>query len=258
MSTSPETALVTGGNSGVGRCVVEGLLALGMNVVSLDRSHDVERDEERHPRGGTLVRCRGDVSDEGEVAGVLAYIETRFGSLDVLVNAAGFVYPPTLQSRSLACHETGSADWDKTLKVNLDGVFLVTKHALPLLTRRGGRIVNISSQLATRAVPNRAAYIAAKAGVEGLTRQVAVEYARQGVRANCVAPGLIDTPLLARSLEALDDPVQARKALGDEIPLGRVARPEEIASVIMFLATDASSYVTGAVIPVDGGATAAL
>jgi len=247
---SGKIALVTGAASGIGLATARRFAEEGAVVVACDR------DEER--LGSSLGELRGggdahlaiafDVTDEAGWARAMDQIAARFGRLDVLVNNAGF-------GRFRAIADTTLEEWRATLAVNLDSVFLGTRYALPLLAKSGrGAIVNMSSIRGLVAGPNAGAYSAAKAGVKLFTKVTALECAAagNGVRANSVHPGHVETPLTAA---AYADPVRAREFLA-ETPLGRFGQPTEIANVIVFLASDEASYVTGAEVAIDGGLTA--
>src|SRR5581483_6745492 len=189
-----------------------------------------------------------DVTSEEAWIRTLRQIDAAFGRLDILVNNAGY-------GRFQSLDDTTLADWRAIMAVNLDSVFLGTKYSLPLLARSGkGSIVNISSIRGLVAGPGTAAYCASKAGVRLFTKSTALECAAagNGIRANSVHPGQVETPL---SAAALSDPAR-RSATLDRIPLGRMGQPVEIADAIVFLASDASSFMTGSELVVDGGYTA--
>jgi len=246
---SGKIALITGAASGIGWATAERFAQEGATVVLADRATDVLGERRRSLGGhGEGHRAIGlDVASEDDWTRAVHEIDDVYGRLDVLVNNAGIGY-----FRSLA--EMTFKEWRDIMAVNLDGVFLGTKYSLPLLARSGkGSIVNVSSIRGLVAGPNAAAYCASKAAVRLFTKSTALECAAlgNGVRANSVHPGVIETPLSAR---ALDDSVKAARL--QAIPVGRFGQPTEIASVIAFLASDESSYMTGSEVVVDGGYTA--
>lgn len=243
-------ALVTGAASGIGLATARRFAEEGAVLIMADH------DEERLTASLAGIRADGDphlamafdVTDEAGWIRAAKEISARFGRLDILVNNAGFG-----RFRSIA--DMALDEWRATLAVNLDSVFLGTKRSLPLLAKSGrGAIVNMSSIRGLVAGPNAGAYSAAKAGVRLFTKVTALECAAagNGVRANSVHPGHVETPLTAA---AYANPALATTFLA-ETPLGRFAQPVEVANVVVFLASDEASYVTGAEITVDGGLTA--
>lgn len=243
-------ALVTGAASGIGFATARRFAAEGAELALADRNADglASLETELRSGGGNPLAITMDVTQEADWRRAIDTIATHFGRLDVLVNNAGFG-----RLRSIA--DTTLVEWHATLAVNLDSVFLGTRHALPLLARSGrGAIVNMSSIRGLVAGPNSGAYSAAKAGVRLFTKVTALECAAagNGVRANSVHPGHVATPLTA--------PAYANPTLAEEFraetPLGRFARPEEIADLVVYLASEESSYVTGAEFTIDGGLTA--
>jgi NAD(P)-dependent dehydrogenase (short-subunit alcohol dehydrogenase family) len=247
-----KTALVTGAASGIGREAALLFAAEGARVVVADRD----------ARGGaeTLAAIRSaggegrfaatDVCVGSQVAAAVAEAERAFGGLHVLFNNAG-IFPAADGSPV----DTDEAVWDQVIAVNLKGVFLGCKHGIPALLRSGGgSIINTASFVAVLgAATSQIAYTASKGGVLALTREIAVEYARRGIRANALCPGPVDTPLLR---ELLADPAARARRLV-HVPMGRLAQAGEIARAALFLASDESSYVSGATFLVDGAITAA-
>jgi NAD(P)-dependent dehydrogenase (short-subunit alcohol dehydrogenase family) len=228
-------ALVTGGSSGIGAATARLLAASGASVSVLDRDRSAD--------------VTADVRDPGSVeAAVAAAAELLGGPPDVLVASAG-IY------RIERFLELDAAAWAEVLDTNLRGVFLTGQAVARRLVdaRLPGAIVNLASTaaLVSDASEPSAHYNASKAGVVALTRQMAVELAPDGIRVNCVCPGVVDTPML----RLMDDPAAGKRYLREAVPLGRMATPDEIARVIAFLASDDASYITGAAVPVDGGST---
>jgi NAD(P)-dependent dehydrogenase (short-subunit alcohol dehydrogenase family) len=243
-------ALVTGAASGIGLKTAERFAEEGATVVLTDKS--AERLELAlatvRPYGGACSAMVLDVTREDGWTDALRHIDASFGRLDILVNNAGYGRFQSIEATSLA-------DWHAILAVNLDSVFLGTKYSLPLLARSGkGSIINVSSIRGLVAGIGTGAYCASKAGVTLFTKSTALECAAagNGVRANSIHPGQVETPL---SAAALSDPAR-RRATVERIPIGRMGQPIEIADAIVFLASDASSFMTGAELVVDGGFTA--
>ncbi|MCX6434217.1 MAG: SDR family oxidoreductase [Actinobacteria bacterium] len=234
--------VVTGGSQGIGRATVEACLRGGSAVVSLDLVEGGPPSEV-----GEFVHISCDVTDEGRVASAMADLAERFDVIDGLVNNAGanvFEDPATMEI----------ADWDRLFALDLRASWLCAKHAYPLLLRSNrASIVNVSSIHAKLTVPGMFPYAAAKSGLEGLTRSLALEWGDRGIRVNAVAPGFTRTQLVIDWLAMQQDPVAAVERLNSQIALGRMSEPSEIASVIAFLLGSESSAMTGAVVPVDGG-----
>jgi NAD(P)-dependent dehydrogenase (short-subunit alcohol dehydrogenase family) len=237
-------AIVTGAAGGVGRATVGLFTARGARVVAEDLSPAVE--ELADERVATL---QGDVAEPDTARQAVALARERFGALDVLVNNAGrFLLKPTV--------ETSDEDWDELLRVNVRGAFLHCREALPVLGEPGdGRIVNVASISGTVGLPGQTAYCSTKGAIVQLTRQLAIEHAPR-VRVNAVAPGAIDTGFMDEALAGAPDRDATMRSIAASHPLGRLARPEEIAEVIAFLASPRSSIITGAILMTDGGFTA--
>jgi 3-oxoacyl-[acyl-carrier protein] reductase len=237
MPLAGRVALVTGAGSGIGEATARRFAADGARVVVNDvdegRAQAVARDLH-------AVAIPADVTRRDEVEQMVKRVVAELGRLDVLINNAGI-------NRDAMSHKMTEEQWDQVLAVNLKGTFLCAQAALPRMRERGwGRVVNTSS-IGSLGNIGQANYAASKAGVIGLTRTLALEYAKYGITVNCVAPGAVMTPMLA----GVPDPVKEKIVAG--IPVGRIADPSEIAAVHAFLASDEAGYVTGQVLFVDGG-----
>jgi len=247
-----KVALITGAAGGIGRVAAELFAREGARVVIADvvDVHGKAAVDAITDAGGHAAFVHADVSDPEQADAMVRFALDTFDGLHVLYNNAGILPPDDAGTL-----ETPDATWDRVMAVNLKGVWLGCKYGIPaLLDSGGGAIVNVSSLVALMgsAVP-QIAYTASKGGVLAMTRELAVEYARRGIRANVLCPGPIDTPLMA---ELMADPEWAARRLV-HIPMGRPGQAEEIARAALFLACDDSSFMTGATLVVDGGITAA-
>jgi 2-keto-3-deoxy-L-fuconate dehydrogenase len=233
-------ALVTGAGSGIGAAVARGLHAEGADVVLADTAGDrvqaLAAELGDRAEGLTL-----DVRDEDAVSGAVA-------GLDVLANVAGI-------GSTTNAPDTPLEVWENVFAVNARGTFLCCKHAIPsMIERGGGTIVNIASVAGMIGLPNRAAYSASKGAVIALTRALAIDHVRQGIRVNAVCPGTVDSPWVRRLVE---DVGESLDALSARQPMGRLGTPEEVAQAVLYLASDAAAFVTGSGLVIDGGLTAA-
>jgi NAD(P)-dependent dehydrogenase (short-subunit alcohol dehydrogenase family) len=235
MTLTGKIAVVTGGASGIGLATVELLQARGAVVHIWDL---------QAPPPGTRGEFRRlDISDGGQIEAAARELPR----VDILVQSAGIQTYGTALS-------TSDEVWERTLAVNVTAAFKVTRALLPLMLTQGGSIVMVGSVQSVGAVANSAAYVTSKHAILGLTRSIALDYAKSGIRANCVCPGAIDTPMLRHSAELTGDPEGTLEACANVHPLGRLGTPEDIAKVIAFLASSDADFVTGTAFLADGGA----
>ncbi len=249
MRLANRIALITGGGSGIGKASSMLFAREGAKVVVVDLDGGAAETTAAEAGNGARAFV-GDVSRATDAEAMVRFAEETFGRLDIVFNNAGIFDP-----RDDSVINTPEEIWDRVIDVNLKGVFLGCKYAIPALLRAdGGSIINTASFVAVvGAATPQIAYTASKGGVLAMTREIAVEFARRNIRANALCPGPVETPLLA---ELLSDPARRQRRLV-HIPPGRFARAEEMASAALFLASDESSYVNGSSFLVDGGITAA-
>ena len=245
-----KVALVTGGASGIGRAICLMFAREGATVTVFDSDRDGAHAcvTAIGSTGGQALDHEGDVRKLGDAMAAIGRCDREFGGLDILVNNAGVIGRGTVET-------TDDEEWRRILDVNLTGVYVVSRAAIPALRRRGGgSIINVSSAAGLAAWYDQAAYDAAKGGVLNLTRSMALDFARDRIRVNCLVPAHVTTPMSEKYLaQGGEEALRAREKRLETIPLGRYAQPDEIAYAAVFLASDESSYVTGAPLIVDGG-----
>ena len=247
-------ALVTGAAGGIGAAIAKAMAAEGARVVVADVKDGGPTVAEIEAAGGQALAVACDVADPAQVEALMAGAVDRFGGIDVLVNNAG------ISGGSSLAHELEIDVWNRVLAVNLTGQFLCVRAAMPhLLASGAGRIVNVASTYGIVGAPMAPAYCASKGGVVTFTRQLAVDYSGRGIRVNAILPGYIDTDMGgARAALGPEGAARAnarRDAAAARQPIGRQGSAEEVARVAVFLASDASSFMTGSIVPVDGGCT---
>jgi NAD(P)-dependent dehydrogenase (short-subunit alcohol dehydrogenase family) len=245
-----KSAIVVGAANGIGRAAARALSAAGASVACADveeagaRATAAEIDRE----GGRALPVHLDVTDGASCRAAVAAAVERFGGLDVLL------YGAADSDRTATVLEMDEADWDRVIRVNLTGAFLMVKAAIPAMVERGGgSVILIASQLGRVASPGRPAYCATKGALIQLAKVLAADHAAQGIRANTISPGAVETRRLLRRFKDMDE---ARRAMGPKHLLGRLGLPEEIARAAVFLASDASAFMTGSDLLIDGGYTA--
>ena len=244
-----KVAIVTGGNAGIGEAIAKLFAKEGAAVtITGRRSSELDRvATEISKENGKALAVAGSVTDEGHTHDVVRRTLQQFGQIDVLVNNAG------TGDFGKRIHEIDDVTWTRVLDVNLTGVFRMTRAVVPEMLKRGrGAIVNISSIASLVGIPTLPAYAASKGGLDALTRALAIDYAQDGIRCNVVNPGLIDTPMAA---PLMSNPEQLEPILS-HYPIRRPGKSEEVAKMVLYLASDDAAWVTGATFPIDGGMTA--
>ena len=247
MKLEGKVVIVTGAGAGIGEATARLFATEGASVVCNSITDSASKVVASIRKGkGKATFVQGDVSDEHAAQQIVKTAVDTYGKLDILVNNAGIVLPGLVDEMSLE-------DWDRTMAVNVRGVFLLSKYAVPHLRRTRGVIVNTSSVLALKGVKNRAAYSASKGAVVSLTKAMAADYMEDGIRVSCICPGTIDTPSLAYRLSQYPNPAAARQQFIARQPMGRFGTSKEIAEGILYLAL--AEFATGISLSVDGGMT---
>ena len=245
-------ALVTGGGAGIGRAITLAFAREGASVLCADIDEAAAREvaEEARASGARAESVRCDVADEASARAAVEAARERLGGLSVLVNNAANRDP------SATVVELDPASWRRTLDINLTGAFLMAKYAIPLMAEAGGgSLINVASQLARVASPRSPAYCSTKAALVQLSKVLALDHAAEGIRVNSLSPGAVETERLVHRFGSME---QAREAIASKHILGRLAQSEEIAEGAVFLASDESSFMTGADLLLDGGYTATV
>lgn len=241
MGLANKVAIVTGGGRGIGQAIALRLAQEGAKVAICDVQNSEETAARIQELGGAALALKVDITVESQVKEAVETILSQWGTIDILVNNAGITRDGLLMRMQ-------ESEWDTVLDVNLKGAFLFSRAVLrPMLKQRGGRIISIASVVGLMGNPGQTNYAASKAGLIGFSKSLAREVASRGITVNCIAPGFIASDMT----DALNE-VQ-RKALLDQVPLGEIGRPEDVAAAVAFLASDDARYITGQTINVDGG-----
>jgi len=248
MNLKDKVVIVTGGGSGIGRASVLRFSKEGAKVVIADLHLDAAQATAKECLGETLC-VQTDVSKPESAENLAKATMDRFGRIDVLVNNAGFGVTGSVT-------EVTIEDWDRLMATNVRGVFLCSRYAIPYMEKQGGgSIINTASYTANAGITNRAAYVASKGAVASLTRAMALDHVKQNIRVNAVAPGTISSPYFDKIFAASADPEKLRAEFNARAPMNRMGSPEEIANMIVWLASDEASFATGAIFTVDGGSS---
>ena len=235
-----KVAIITGGASGIGLATAKKLLSNGAYVVILDLSNNVE--EIAACLGSNCIGIKCDVSNEENVVRCVDVVSNKFGHIDYLVANAGIGGSPA------KAHEVSLDEWNKVVSVNQTGIFLINKYVIKeMLKNKKGAIVNTSSMYGLVGTTASFTYSATKGAINQMTRSLALTYARDNIRINAIAPGYVDTPILS------EVPLEMKNMMANQLPIGRLGKDTEIANLICYLLSDSASFMTGAIVPIDGG-----
>jgi NAD(P)-dependent dehydrogenase (short-subunit alcohol dehydrogenase family) len=250
MELKGKVAIVTGAAKGIGKGCATVMAQAGASVAIADLDDAAARAlaDEISSTGPAAIAVRCDVSNSDDVRALIEGVVAHFGGLDILVNNAGYHISKNIEV-------TSEEEWDYILRNNLKSVFLCSKYAIPHLRKRKGCIVNMSSMVGLVGQTNAGAYSASKGGIIAMTKGMALDFAKDGIRVNCICPGWVQTPLVEDWFGQQPDPDAARKYIYGVHPLGRIATPEEVGRAALFLASESAAFVTGVALPVDGALT---
>ena len=241
-----KTVIVTGAGSGIGRGCAIALAAAGANVALTGRRRP-QLEETAHAIGGKTLVLPADVTRQSDIDRVIAQAAAHFGNLNILINNAGVLHVGNAEAIT-------AEQWDHTFNVNVRAVWLFSRSVLPAMRKaHGGSIINVASVLGINAARNRAAYASSKGAVVLLSKSMAIDYAPEDIRVNAICPGFVETDLTAEVIRQAPDPEAVRRERVAAHPLGRFGKPEDVATLAVYLASDEASWVTGAIFPVDGG-----
>lgn len=253
MRLKDKVSIITGAGSGIGAAtaVMFGKEGAKVVVADIDREKGLKTVNLIKSNNGNAAFFQVDVSRADSIREMVEYTVKTFNRIDILVNNAGIYLKGDVV-------DTGEKDWGRIMSINLNGVFLCCKYCISRMikNKKGGVIVNVASEAGIVGIKKQAAYNVSKSGVIALTKSIAVDFAGDNIRANCVCPGTTETPLVKNAIKKAPDPEKTRRELEEVRPAGRLGQPEEIAAGILYLASDESPYATGAVLSIDGGYTA--
>lgn len=248
MHLKNKVALISGGSRGIGLATAKLFAEEGAKLVLFARDPESGAQAVANIPDSSFVA--GDVSRAADCQHAVDETLAKHGHLDILVNSAGIIY------RNRTVEQTSETEWDATFDINVKGIFLMSKAALPALRASQGSVVNLSSYVGMVGFAGASAYAASKAAIINLTRTMALDHAKEQIRVNAVCPGSVETDMIRDAWAQFDDPESARRLWESKHPLGRIAKPLEVANAILFLASDDASFITGVALPVDGGITA--